>query len=67
MAKLQDNARRLLRLKDAAHYLSLSAWKLRFLIQDGQIPFVRYGGPTTPWLVDVRDLDNWVDRHKQTA
>jgi hypothetical protein len=57
-------SRRLLKLKAAAEYLSLSAGTLRGFIQGGQIPIVTYG-PNTPWLVDVRDLDTWVDRHKE--
>jgi excisionase family DNA binding protein len=66
MTKLQPSARRLLRLKQAAQYVSLSPWKLRKLVQDGQLPIVKYG-ENTPWLVDVRDLDGWVERHKQTV
>jgi excisionase family DNA binding protein len=56
--------RRLLRLKPAAEYLSLSTWTLRRLIQHNEIPIIRYGD-NTPWLVDVRDLDTWIQRHKQ--
>jgi len=65
MTKLQHSAPRLLRLKEAAQYVSLSPWKLRKLVQDGQLPIVKYG-ENTPWLLDVRDLDGWVERHKQT-
>jgi excisionase family DNA binding protein len=64
MTKLQPSSRRLLRLREAAQYVSLSPWKLRRLVQDGQLPVVKYG-ENAPWLLDVRDLDNWVDRHKQ--
>jgi excisionase family DNA binding protein len=66
MTKLQSSSRRLLRLKDAAVYVSLSPWKLRKLVQDGQLPIVKYG-ENTPWLLDMRDLDGWVERHKQTV
>ena len=38
-----DGRVRLLRLRDAAQYLSLSPWKLRFIVQSGQLPVVRYG------------------------
>jgi len=65
MTKLQPSTRRLLRLKEAAQYVSLSPWKLRKLVQDGQLPVVKYG-ENTPWLLDMRDLDGWVERHKQT-
>jgi excisionase family DNA binding protein len=65
MTKLQPSSRRLLRLKEAAQYVSLSPWKLRKLVQDGQLPIVKYG-ENTPWLLDLRDLDGWVERHKQS-
>ena len=65
MTKLQPSTRRLLRLKEAAQYVSLSPWKLRKLVQDGQLPVVKYG-ENTPWLLDMRDIDGWVERHKQT-
>jgi excisionase family DNA binding protein len=65
MTKLQPSSRRLLRLKEAGHYVSLSPWKLRKMVQDGQLPVVKYGD-NAPWLLDVRDLDAWVDRNKET-
>jgi excisionase family DNA binding protein len=64
MTKLQAGSRRLLRVRDAAQYVSLSPWKLRKLVQDGQLPIVKYA-ENAPWLLDVRDLDGWVERHKQ--
>lgn len=63
MTKLQTTGRRLMRLKEAGEYVCLSPWKLRHIIQSGQIPIVKYG-ENTPWLVDVRDLDEWVQRNK---
>jgi len=57
---------RLLRLKAAAQYLSLSPWKLRRLIQDGLIPVVQ-DCDGSPFLLDIRDLDRYVERNKRTA
>jgi excisionase family DNA binding protein len=57
-------SRRLLRTRHAAAYLGISEWKLRALIQDGQIPVVQYG-EYTPWLIDLRDLDLWIADKKQ--
>jgi excisionase family DNA binding protein len=58
---------RLLRLKDSAAYLSISPWKLRGLIQSGEIPVVRNGdGAAGVWLLDRSDLDDWVSRTKAT-
>jgi hypothetical protein len=65
MTKSQFSSRRLLRLKEAAQYLCLSPWKLRHIIQSGQLPIVRYS-ENAPWLLDVHDLDGWVERNKQT-
>jgi excisionase family DNA binding protein len=54
-----------MRLREAAQYLCLSPWKLRHIIQSGRLPIVQYG-ENAPWLLDVRDLDEWVDRNKHT-
>ena len=60
--------RRLLRLKAGAEYLSLSPAVLRRLIQTGELPCIVLGGDSghAPWLVDMRDLDQWVERSKRT-
>lgn len=56
--------RRLIRTKEAATYLSMIDWKLRRLIQEGTFPVVQdhEGGP---FLLDVRDLDDYVDNNSQ--
>jgi excisionase family DNA binding protein len=54
---------RLVRLKPAAEYLSLSQWTLRRLVQEGQIPIVKTHD-NAPWLVDIKDLDSWIERTK---
>jgi excisionase family DNA binding protein len=55
---------RLFRLKTASEYLSLSPWTLRRLIQEGRLPVIQdcEGGP---FLLDVRDLDGFVERNKR--
>jgi hypothetical protein len=58
--------RRLLRLRAAGEYLSLSPWKLRQLIQCGKLPVVQ-DGDGSPFLLDVRDLDGYVERNKRTT
>jgi excisionase family DNA binding protein len=63
MPKPLNPGPRLLRLKPAAEYLSVSAWTLRRLVQEGQIPVVKTH-ENAPWLVDVKDLDAWVERAK---
>jgi excisionase family DNA binding protein len=61
--KPQHIARRLLRLKPAAEYLALSTARLRTLIQTGELPAV-ITGEGAPWLVDIRDLDSWIEQKK---
>jgi excisionase family DNA binding protein len=55
---------RVLKTKQAAQYLSISAWKLRNIVQAGEIPCILADG-TSPWLFDIRDLDNWIERRKR--
>jgi excisionase family DNA binding protein len=57
--------RRLLRTVEAAEYLSCSPWKLRKLIQDGRLPVVQ-DVEGAPFLLDVRDLDGFIERNKRT-
>jgi excisionase family DNA binding protein len=54
---------RLLSLRDAAVYVALSYWTLRELIWRGELPSVRVGRRV---LVDLEDLDSFVERCKQT-
>lgn len=60
-------ARRALRLKAAAEYVSVSTRTIRTLIQRGELPIVRLcESDHAPWLVDVKDLDSLVERRKTT-
>jgi excisionase family DNA binding protein len=54
---------RLLKVKAACLYLCVSPWTLRRLVQQGELPIVQYSD-NGPWLLDVRDLDSWIERHK---
>ncbi len=56
---------RLLKTSHAARYLGVSGWKLRNLVQSGEIPCI-LGDGTSPWLFDLQDLDKWIERRKQT-
>jgi len=68
MAQMENTVarRRLFRLKAAAEYLSMSPWKLRRLIQDGHLAVVQ-DTDGSPFLLDVRDLDAYVERNKRTT
>jgi excisionase family DNA binding protein len=65
----RDNsvARRLLRLRPASDYLSVSPATLRALCQRGEIPVIRLTeNGHAPWLIDRADLDGWVERTKRS-
>ena len=55
--------RRLLRLKAAGEYLSMSVRTLQGMIQRGELPAVK-GKDTSPWRLDIQDLDAWIERQK---
>ncbi len=60
--KIQAVAPRLLGLKLAAGYVSLSYWTVREMIWRGELPSVRVGRRI---LVDREDLDDFIERNKQ--
>jgi excisionase family DNA binding protein len=53
---------RLLSLRDAATYLSISYWTLRDLVWCGDLPSVRVGRRI---LIDHEDLNRFIERNKQ--
>jgi len=53
---------RLLGIRDAALYLSVSSWTLRGLVWSGQLPEVRIGRRL---LFDLGDLDHLIETSKQ--
>ena len=65
-ARRDNSARRLLRLRPASDYLSISPAKLREIVQQGGLPVIRLSdNGHAPWLLDIRDLDEWVERTKR--
>jgi len=56
-------SRRLLRTKQAAAYLGVSAWKVRQLAQDGELAYVA-AEEGSPWRFDLCDLDAYIERHR---
>jgi hypothetical protein len=52
---------RLLKIPQAAHYLNRSVWMVRQLIASGELRTV---GKRKPFVIDRRDLDNYIDRAK---
>jgi excisionase family DNA binding protein len=55
--------KRLLRTKEAARYLGMSPGKLRRLTQCGDLPIIQHD-ERSPWLYDLHDLDNHIDKSK---
>jgi len=55
--------RRMVRIRQAACYLSMSPWKVRQLIATGVLPFLQ-PEPGSPILLDIRDLDKYVETNK---
>ncbi|MGA2965909.1 MAG: hypothetical protein ABSD64_06835 [Terriglobales bacterium] len=65
MTKRDNSARRLLRLRPASEYLSISPAKLREIVQRDGLPVIRLAeNGHAPWLLDVRDIDAWIERVK---
>lgn len=66
MTKRENNsARRLLRLRPASEYLSVSPAVLRRLCQAGEIKIIRLAeNGHAPWLIDRVELDAWIERSK---
>ena len=63
MALETRSPKRLFTLNEAAAYLGRSVWSVRRLIWNGEVPAVKAGGRVH---VDVRDMDDFIDRHKAT-
>ena len=64
----QKNAslgQRMMRVREAAEYLGSSPWKVRQLIANRRIPFVQDGDG--PFLLDIRDLDCFIERSKRVV
>ena len=55
---------RLLDLRLAARYLGLSVWTIRGMTHRGELPFVRAGRSIR---IDLRDLEDWIETHKEQS
>jgi excisionase family DNA binding protein len=53
--------RRLCSLTDAARYLAVSDWTVRQMVWRGDFPHIKTGKRI---LLDLRDLDGWIEREK---
>ena len=58
---------RLLRTAEAARYLGVGKKAIRALIQAGKLPYIQLQGHNSPFLLDVCDLDEFVESRKVPA
>jgi excisionase family DNA binding protein len=58
---------RLLDVDDAARYLAQSDKGIRELITNGELPYIQKVPGRSPYLIDIRDLDRWIERSKTSA
>ena len=58
---------RLYRTRDAARYMGIGEKALRLLIVRGELPYVQMRAGNSPFLLDVRDLDRFIESHKMRA
>ena len=61
-AQMAESSKRLYTLKQAGAYIGLSHWRVRTLIDSGQLAYVRLGRRI---LIDLKDLDALIDSNKQ--
>ena len=55
---------RLLDIDDAGRYLGMSDKSVRELIQQGELPYIQKLPGRSPYLLDTKDLDKWIERSK---
>ncbi len=58
---------RLLDIDDSARYLAMSDKAVRELITNGELPYIQKVPGRSPYLIDIRDLDKWIERAKISA
>jgi excisionase family DNA binding protein len=53
-----------MRVREAAGYLCIGQKALRQLVASGQLAFIQLRPGNSPLLLDIRDLDKFVDHNK---
>ena len=62
-----DADARLVRAKDAARYLGVGTKRIHNLILSGELPYVQLQrGGNSPFLLDMRDLDRFIEGAKSS-
>jgi excisionase family DNA binding protein len=65
MAVVTEIRPRLVDIANAAKYLSVSTRTIRRMIADGELPFIQRHAARSPYLLDTKDLDWWIESSKQ--
>jgi len=55
---------RLLDIDDASRYLAMSDKGVRELITAGELPYIQKVAGRSPYLIDIKDLDRWIEGNK---
>ncbi len=55
---------RLFDVDDSARYLAMSDKGVRELIVQGELPYIQKVPGRSPYLIDIKDLDRWIDGNK---
>jgi len=58
---------RLLRTNEAARYIGVGGKAIRALVASGTLPYVQLRQRNSPFLIDVRDLDAFIEARKIPA
>lgn len=58
---------KVMRTREAAKYIGVSAWKLRMLARQGKVGFVSDGDRTSALRFLVADLDRYLEKHHHPA
>jgi excisionase family DNA binding protein len=53
--------KRLYSIKEGAFYLGRSVWAVREMLWAGKMPYVKDGQRI---LIDIQDMNEWIDRNK---
>jgi excisionase family DNA binding protein len=52
---------RLLDVDDSGRYLGMSDKAVRELITNGELPYIQKVPGRSPYLIDIKDLDRWIE------
>jgi excisionase family DNA binding protein len=58
---------RLWDVTEAGRYLGVSHKVIRQLVQAGELPYIQRVQGRSPYLLDIRDLDKWIEINKSRA